>query len=73
MLNSGESVIIKKSPFPIPCVVRGEGGGGWARDIKWVTPFAHFEEERCVADFLSSLLQFNTSFKNSAHLAHTMS
>jgi NADH kinase len=34
MLKSGESVIIKKSPFPIPCVVRGEGGGGWARDIK---------------------------------------
>jgi NADH kinase len=35
-LSSGESVIIKKSPFPIPCVVRGEGGGGWARDIKSV-------------------------------------
>jgi hypothetical protein len=34
-LSSGESVIIKKSPFPIPCVVRGEGGGGWARDIKY--------------------------------------
>lgn len=34
LLNAHESVLIAKSPYPIPCVVRGEGGGGWARDIK---------------------------------------
>lgn len=35
-LSAGESVVISKSPFPIPCIERSEGGSGWVRDIKWV-------------------------------------
>jgi hypothetical protein len=29
-------VLISKSPYPIPCIERTDGPGGWARDIKWV-------------------------------------
>ncbi|EIW72658.1 hypothetical protein TREMEDRAFT_41900 [Tremella mesenterica DSM 1558] len=39
MLHSGESVIIAKSPFPIPCIERSEGGNSWVRDINSLLQF----------------------------------
>jgi NAD kinase len=32
-LGGHESVVIRKSPYPIPCIER-PGGGSWVRDIK---------------------------------------
>jgi len=37
-LEIGEGVVVRKSPWPIPCVERGGGAGkGWVKDIKWVS------------------------------------
>ena len=33
-LSEGESVVITKSPYPIPCIERADGGSGWVKDIK---------------------------------------
>lgn len=33
-LKAGESVVITKSPYPIPCIERADGGSGWVKDIK---------------------------------------
>ena len=33
-LHQGESVVIAKSPYPIPCIEREEGANSWVRDIK---------------------------------------
>lgn len=33
-LGTDECVVIRKSPFPIPCVDSLKGGTGWVRDIK---------------------------------------
>ncbi|ORX34286.1 ATP-NAD kinase-like domain-containing protein [Kockovaella imperatae] len=41
LLNPDESVIITKSPFPIPCIERGDGGAasGWVKDINSLLQF----------------------------------
>lgn len=36
MLNPGESVVVTRSEFPVPCITRREGGDDWVADIKWV-------------------------------------
>lgn len=33
-LHAEESVLIRKSIYPIPCVDQPGGGTGWVRDIK---------------------------------------
>ncbi|KAI9635134.1 NADH kinase [Dioszegia hungarica] len=38
-LRPKESVVISKSPYPIPCVERSEGGTGWVRDINSLLQF----------------------------------
>ncbi|BEJ08325.1 hypothetical protein CcaverHIS641_0504100 [Cutaneotrichosporon cavernicola] len=39
LLNAHESVVIRKSPFPIPCVERVGQGTGWVRDINSLLQF----------------------------------
>ena len=36
LLDPDESVVIAKSPYPIPCIERNDGGSGWVKDIKYV-------------------------------------
>ncbi|WVQ71245.1 hypothetical protein IAR50_000770 [Cryptococcus sp. DSM 104548] len=38
-LTSKESVVITKSPFPIPCVERSGGESGWVKDINSLLQF----------------------------------
>ncbi|KAL7420175.1 NADH kinase pos5 [Cryptotrichosporon argae] len=38
-LGAHESVVIRKSPYPIPCIERAEGGTGWVRDINSLLQF----------------------------------
>lgn len=33
LMDAHESVLITRSPYPIPCIERGDASG-WARDIK---------------------------------------
>ena len=35
-LTAGESVVVRKSGDPIPCIERDDGGSGWVKDIKLV-------------------------------------
>ncbi|WVQ85409.1 hypothetical protein IAT38_007574 [Cryptococcus sp. DSM 104549] len=39
MLNPSESVVITKSPYPIPCIERSGGESGWVRDINSLLQF----------------------------------
>ncbi|KAK8865848.1 hypothetical protein IAR55_000996 [Kwoniella newhampshirensis] len=39
LLNARESVIIAKSPYPIPCIERSGGESGWVRDINSLLQF----------------------------------
>ncbi|RSH80142.1 NADH kinase pos5 [Saitozyma podzolica] len=39
LLHAKESVLISKSPYPIPCIERTDGPGGWARDINSLLQF----------------------------------
>lgn len=34
ILHPGEHILVRKSAFPIPCIVPRDGGDGWVADIK---------------------------------------
>lgn len=55
-LKPKESVLIAKSPYPIPCIERSEGGTGWVRDIKWVLAlFCMFEQTSLTLQLIASV------------------
>lgn len=77
-LSGGESVIVRKSGFPIPCIERDDGGAGWVRDIKWVFDLSsHFlivilTVARCYNSTLGSGTRaFSRIISKACHCIHT--